>query len=202
MCDYKVKYTKKACSVFSIVLLPILLFATCNPIEEHTGQIPDTFGPELRESLSDEFKSQLLTHILDPWYPVSVDEEFGGFNTRFDYQWNADKQQPRMIVSQSRLIWTASVATEFVDDDERLLSAAEHGFHYLKNVMWDPEYGGFYNQVSRDGSVVQDQEGRAIKQAYGNAFAIYGLAAYAKATGDQDALELAVDTFQWLETHS
>lgn len=202
MSNCKVKFTKKAGSVFSVVLLPFLFFAGCNPTDEHTDQIPGTLDPELRESLSEEFKSQLLNHILDPWYPASVDEEVGGYNTRFDYQWNPDDQQPRMIVSQARLIWTASVASEFVDDSDRLLSAAEHGFHYLKNVMWDPEYGGFFNQVSRDGSVLNNSDGRTIKQAYGHAFAIYGLAAYAKATDNQEALELAVDTFQWLETHS
>lgn len=202
MFHYRVKFTIKAGAVFTVLLLPFLFFAACNSTDEHTGQIPDTLDPEMRESISEEFKTQLSNHILDPWYPASVDEEAGGFNTRFDYQWNPDDQQPRMIVSQARLIWTASVATEFVDDNDRLLSAAEHGFQYLKNVMWDPEYGGFFNQVSRDGIPMKNTDERIIKQAYGHAFAIYGLAAFAKATGNQDALELAIDTFQWLETHS
>ncbi len=201
MTNNKLRYPKKACSIITVILLTFL-FAACNPTDEHTGQLSGALDPELRESLSVEFQSHLLNHILDPWYPASVDEEHGGFNTRFDYRWNPDAHQPRMIVSQSRLIWTASVASEFVDDTDRLLSAAEHGFHYLKNVMWDHEYGGFYNQVNGDGSVTQNSDGRAIKQAYGNAFAIYGLAAFVMATGNQDALELAIDTFQWLETHS
>ncbi|WP_158551417.1 AGE family epimerase/isomerase [Rhodohalobacter sp. SW132] len=190
--------------ILIVILLPVLIFAACNASDEHAGNPAGTLDPELRKSLSGEFKSHLMNHILNPWYPASVDEESGGFNTRFNYQWNADDQQPRMIVSQSRLIWTASIAAEFVDDKEtdRLLKAAEHGFHYLKEVMWDQEYGGFYNQVSREDSVVQNLNDRTIKEAYGNAFAIYGLAAYVKATGNQDALELAVDTFQWLETHS
>ena len=202
MSNNKIRYPKKAGSFFTLLLLPFLFFIACNPADEHTGQLAGTLDPELRESLSAEFQSHLLNHILDPWYPASVDDEHGGYNTRFDYRWNPDDHQPRMIVSQARLIWTASVASEFVDDTDRLLSAAEHGFHYLKNVMWDHEYGGFYNQVSREGSVTQNSDGRAIKQAYGNAFAIYGLAAFVMATGNQDALELAIDTFQWLESHS
>lgn len=202
MSSNKIRYPKKAGSIFTVVLLPFLFFAACNSADQHTGQLAGTLDPDLQESLSAEFQSHLLNHIIEPWYPASVDEEHGGFNTRFDYRWNPDDHQPRMIVSQSRLIWTASVASEFVDDTERLLSAAEHGFHYLKNVMWDHEYGGFYNQVNRDGSVTQNGVGRGIKQAYGNAFAIYGLAAFVMATGNQDALELAIDAFHWLETHS
>jgi mannobiose 2-epimerase len=41
-----------------------------------------------------------------------------------------------------------------------------------------------------------------IKEAYGNSFAIYGLAAYYHASGDTGALNLAKATFQWLEKHS
>ena len=40
------------------------------------------------------------------------------------------------------------------------------------------------------------------KNAYGNAFAIYALAAYYKASGDTSALNLAKKSFLWLEKHS
>ena len=42
-------------------------------------------------------------------------------------------------------------------------------------------------------------QGSADLQAYGNAFAIYGLAAAHAATGDAEALALAQRTFRWLE---
>ena len=73
--------------------------------------------------------------------------------------------------------------------------------NFLKNVMWDKKHGGFYNLVDRKGNVIKEN-GKIIKQAYGNAFAIYGLAAYYKAFGDTAALNLAVETFNWLEDHS
>lgn len=144
----------------------------------------------------------LQKHILDPWYPASVDEQFGGYITQFDYQWEPKQNQPKMAVTQSRLIWTASVASAFFPDDERLLTSAEHGVSFLRDKMWDQEYGGFFTLVNREGDVLPENDGQIIKQAYANAFAIYGLAAYSNATGDSTALQLAIDTFHWLEDHS
>jgi mannobiose 2-epimerase len=66
--------------------------------------------------------------------------------------------------------------------------------------MWDKEYGGFYNLVDRQGSV--KAPGKATKEAYGNAFGIYALAAYYKASKDTGALNLAKRAFLWLENHS
>ena len=44
--------------------------------------------------------------------------------------------------------------------------------------------------------------GRIIKRAYGNAFAVYSLAAHYRASGDTASLALAQKTFSWLEAHS
>lgn len=41
-----------------------------------------------------------------------------------------------------------------------------------------------------------------MKDAYGNAFAIYGLSAYARQTNDTSALALAKKAFLWLDKHS
>ena len=58
-------------------------------------------------------------------------------------------------------------------------------------------YGGFYNLVARDGTVKS-----TIKEAYGNAFAIYGLSAYYECSNDTAALNLAKEAFIWMEKHS
>ncbi len=181
------------------------LYDSDEPLYENPGTFAlSEYNPE---DISSEFKRHLQKHILDPWYPASLDHEHGGYFTRFNYRWEQDDHQPKMIVSQSRLLWTASFASDFFEENNPalknlLLSSAEHGFHFLRDVMWDHEYGGFFNQVSKEGTFIQDPDGRSIKQAYGNAFAIYGLAAYVMATGNQEALDLAADAFRWLEEHS
>src|SRR6476620_11638283 len=63
--------------------------------------------------------------------------------------------------------------------------------------MWDKEYGGFYNLVTRDGTPKS-----IIKDAYGNAFGIYGLSAYYECSHDTAALSFAKTAFMWLEKHS
>ena len=46
--------------------------------------------------------------------------------------------------------------------------------------------------MTRGGRPKPEGDGRLVKQAYGNAFAIYALAAYHDASRDPDALRLAL----------
>ena len=59
--------------------------------------------------------------------------------------------------------------------------------------MWDKEYGGYYTLTDREGRVVSMDGSSNTKIAYGNAFAIYGLAAYFEVTGDSSALEQSIE---------
>lgn len=157
-----------------------------------------------RGALAQEMRSSLQHHLLGLWYPRSVDEEHGGFLSRFSYDWNVLDPQPKMIVTQARHVWTTAQAHRFLGDtDVDYLGAAENGYRFLRDVMWDAEHGGFYALVTREGEV-DEREGRYNrgKTAYGNAFAIYGLAAYYEASGDTAALQLAQRTFQWLDDHA
>jgi cellobiose epimerase len=139
--------------------------------------------------------------ILKKWYPRVVDTAFGGYLSNFDYQWQKKESQEKMIVTQARHVWTASKAAEFYPQNKHYPSVAAHGFRFLKDKMWDATDGGFYNLVKQDGQPILENK-RIIKQAYGNAFAIYALAAYFKLSGDTSVLNLAKQGFYWLEKHS
>lgn len=153
--------------------------------------------------LHDEIRTVLENQILNTWYPRVLDEEHGGYLTDFDFQWTRKGPQQKMIVTQARHVWTSSKAAELYPDNNMYLNIAQHGFAFLKDVLWDDEYGGFYNLVEQNGTVIGDTyEGQALKYAYGNAFGIYGLAAYANVSQDTSALELAKKAFMWLEEHS
>lgn len=142
----------------------------------------------------------IQSEMLNKWYPQCVDSAFGGFITTFTYDFKPTGNQDKFIVTQARHTWTASKASELYRDKKYYIACARHGFRFLRDVMWDSTYGGFYNMVSREGKVKTDE--RAPKEAYGNAFAMYALAAYYKASGDKEALELAKKAFHWLEQHS
>ncbi|MEJ5351852.1 MAG: AGE family epimerase/isomerase [Melioribacteraceae bacterium] len=152
-----------------------------------------------KEKIIHELKSVLQTDI-NKWYPLSIDTIYGGFFSDFDYKWNLKGIQNKFIVTQARHIWTCSKLKEFYNDNY-YLKIAEHGFKFLKDVMWDKKYGGFYDLVTRDGIPIKEKD-KIIKRAYGNAFAIYGLAAYFKASEDTSALKLAIETFKWMDKYS
>jgi cellobiose epimerase len=152
----------------------------------------DIIAIEMQQVLNDEFRL---------WYPLSIDTSFGGFFSDIDYQWKLDGRQNKMIVTQSRHVWSTANAGIFYQKDNTLRNVAGHGVQFLENKMWDKEFGGFFNLVSREGEPLKEV-GEIIKTAYGNAFAIYGLAAYYRASGDTAALKLAQETFWWLEKHS
>jgi mannobiose 2-epimerase len=153
-----------------------------------------------KDTISVEME-HVLDNIFKLWYPLSIDPVDGGYYSDINYKWELEGDQNKMIVTQARHVWSAANAAMFYKKYDYLPAVAEHGFEFLKNVMWDKKYGGFYNLVDRKGNVIKDR-GEIIKNAYGNAFAIYGLAAYFKVSRDTSALKLAEQTFDWLDKHS
>lgn len=133
------------------------------------------------------------------WYPRTVDNEYGGFLSRFTYDWQPEGPQDKFIVTQSRHVWSSSTIA-YMDTSRRDFEQyGKYGYQFLKNIMWDQEYGGFYDMVSREGEVITEEDDRIQKQLYGNAFAIYGLASYYRISGNKEVLELAQKAFYWLE---
>ncbi|MBK8946757.1 MAG: AGE family epimerase/isomerase [Ignavibacteriae bacterium] len=158
---------------------------------------PSIFSQD--EKLSNELFQSLKKNIFETWYPKTIDTLHGGFLTDFNFEWKAEGQQNKMLVSQTRHLWTLSKAAQFFND-EKYLNIAKHGFDFLKNKMWDSKYGGFYFYRDQKGNEIQ-QIGNN-KTTYSNAFAIYCLSAYYKISKDTSALNFAIKTFNWLEKYA
>jgi mannobiose 2-epimerase len=71
---------------------------------------------------------------------------------------------------------------------------ADRAFNYLREFFWDAEYGGYYLSVDATGRPLNTK-----KLTYAQAFALYGLAEYARATGRQEALPLVRDQHNIVE---
>ena len=142
----------------------------------------------------------MRTELLNRWYPQAIDKQYGGFLSTFTYDFKPTGQQDKMIVTQARHTWANAKAAVLYPEVSHYKAGAEHGYEFLRDVMWDKEFGGFYTQVNRQGQPVP--AGGELKTAYGNAFGIYALTAYYVASGDTSALTLAKKTFYWLEKHS
>ena len=156
-----------------------------------------TQSDDLRSRILREMEHSMKAELLDAWYPKAIDREDGGFHSAFTHDFKLTGDGDKMIVSQARHVWTNSKAIPLYPQESVYKTAAEHGFRFLRDVMWDKQQGGFFNLVDKKGNVKGDE-----KTAYGNAFGIYALAAYHMATKDTSALNLAKKAFRWLEEKS
>ena len=181
-------------ALFLGILVILLVAALWGAYSQPPDAVPAT------SSLHQKFETATID-LLNTWYPRVVDEQDGGYLSDFDADWNADGEQRKMIVTQARHVWTASQAAMRYPDNAMFLEVARHGYEFLRDFMWDPDYGGFYTMVTKYGMPIIDA-GNRLKTAYGNAFGIYGLAAYAAASGDKEALNFAREAFVWLDDHS
>jgi len=154
-------------------------------------------SPAVRTRIAKEMEYSLVNELLKPWYPRSIDSINGGFTSAYNFDFTEAKNQDKMIVTQSRHVWTNSKAAERYPQVSYYKSGARHGFLFLDDKMWDAVNGGFYSLTDRQGNVKSQ-----IKEAYGNAFGIYALAAYYHSSGDTAALALAKEAFYWLDKHA
>lgn len=104
-----------------------------------------------RLALADVIENSIQTELLNVWYPRAVDSVHGGFLSTFTYDWKPTGSQDKMIVTQARHIWSNSKASKLYPDNPVFKKSANHGFLFLRDVMWDKTYGGFYNLVDRPG---------------------------------------------------
>lgn len=181
---------------FLSVLLLSGLFACAPASQEEAREAQPAM------SFPEELEFELNDNLLNVWYPKTMDTEMGGFLSNFTYDWQQMDRQEKMIVTQARHVWTLSKAAQLYPQDTFYLHAARHGYHFLKDKMWDQQYGGFYWLVDREGNPLMDHVNDKLKRVYGNAFGIYALAAFYAASNDKEVLEFAQQAFLWMDEHA
>lgn len=144
----------------------------------------------------------LAEQIIERWYPLVIDNEFGGYFTNITYDWKIVGPYDKMIVSQARHVWTLSKVASFLSNKDEYTKAAYNGYKFLKNKMWDNEYGGFFQTRNRKGDYSSLNGWNDEKRTYGNAFGIYALASLYKLTNDEEILSFAKDVFYWIEKNA
>ncbi len=150
---------------------------------------------DLKE-LSRELEKTLHDNILNFWLSRTVDTVNGGFIGRIDGNNNADADSPKGAIMYGRILWTFSAAYR-TSGREEYLEAAERAYDYILKHFIDNEFGGVYWSLTAEGQPLDTK-----KQYYAIAFVIYGLSEYNRATGNKEALELAVRLFHDIEDHS
>jgi mannose/cellobiose epimerase-like protein (N-acyl-D-glucosamine 2-epimerase family) len=149
-----------------------------------------------------DLEKMLYQNIIPFWYPEVIDDIDGGYRLNQDVHGTWKGQTNKCIVTQARTVWFFSklINTELglsskTFPKEKLLKAAYHGYQFLRQRMWDKEYGGFYWQVDSSGKEATQPH----KQLFGQAAALYGLSEYAIATQDAEVKAFTQEIFHLIE---
>lgn len=161
-------------------------------------QAPKTPTVQLQTTMSqaDRCRRLLQTSVIDFYLPHCVDEQFGGYHQELDSNGKFTGQE-KFLTLQARQLWFFStLAVENIQRDAAL-SAARAGYQFIRKYFYDAERGGYVSKVARDGTIIDTR-----KHAYLNAFVIYALVEYYRATNDPKVLEQALELFNDLEKHA
>jgi len=200
-----VRQTRISARVIAVLaLLSFGIVCVNTPVAQEGQPTTASFAKPTRETylkLADEVETMLRKDVLSVWFPRTVDEENGGFYSNFTRDWQPSKSEGKFSVFQGRMTWIAAqVSMRRPDLKEKFLPIVRHGLRFLRDVMWDKEYGGFYWGLDDAGRTTQGfTDG---KHLYGMSFCLYGAAAAYQATRDPSALELAQKAFRWIDEHA
>ena len=150
--------------------------------------------PRLEAALP-ALEKNLRENVIPFWFPRAVDREHGGYTVHYGPNGEPLPGGTKAIVTQARTLWLASrlIRSEFAQPGLR--EAADAGFRFLRDRMWDGEHGGFFWEVDVTGS----KPLRANKHLYGQAFGLYAISEYYLASANPEALALANRLFDLLE---
>ncbi|MBN1934566.1 MAG: AGE family epimerase/isomerase [Anaerolineae bacterium] len=141
-------------------------------------------------------ETELCGNVLPFWLDHAVDRERGGFYGTISNDLVIDRDAPRGALLSSRILWTFSAAYRRYRRSE-YLAMARHACDDLLAHFWDNEHGGLFWEIDAEGNVTKGR-----KQIYGQAFGIYALAEFFAASGEQAALDRAIDLFHLVEQYS
>ena len=139
-----------------------------------------------------EVKYELCSRLIPFWRGLR-DDRNGGYIGFVGFDLKRDPEAERGCILNSRILWFFSETYMYLRDPA-LLNEAEHAYEMLKR-MTDGENGGVFWAINPDGTVSDP-----TKHTYNQAFAIYALSAFYRASGNEEALKLAERLFEIIET--
>lgn len=122
----------------------------------------------------------------------------GSFHGEIAHNGTVNSHSPRGAILASRILWTFSRAiNSHFGATPAYRSIVDRSYQFLKNHFWDSENLGFFWMLDEFHQPVTD-----AKHIYAQAFALYALAEYHAATGNNEALLLAELTYTLIERYA
>ena len=147
-------------------------------------------------TMRQEMQDVLENNILHFWQTKMVDHENGGFYGRIDGHEVLHPEAEKGAILNARILWTFSAAYRVLKKPEYLEMATYAKEYFIEHFL-DKEYGGVYWSVDAKGQPLNTR-----KQFYAIGFALYGFSEYARATGDREALDYALQLYDCIEEHA
>jgi len=136
-------------------------------------------------SLRDHYRHYLFEEYLPFWDRHGIDHELGGFICGLDHDGTRVADGKNMWY-QGRGLWTYSYLYRHFGGEDHLAVARKARDFLLAHGR--DQQGNWVTGLDREGRVVSP----ATQRGYAGLFVAEGLQAYARATGDEEALEIAI----------
>jgi len=169
--------------------LLLLIFCLLQPA------MPQQKYPHELHSRAVEYKKLVIEKYMPYWYYTAIDKVNGGYILADDLKGRKPAKE-KQLVTQSRMIWGFSHAylKGLTKEGADYLAAAENGYKFLIEHFLDKENGGYFWTTDLTGNVINSN-----KILYGEAFVIYALVEYYRASHSHEALNRAIDLFNVIQ---
>jgi N-acylglucosamine 2-epimerase len=131
-------------------------------------------------TLKDFYSNQLLNDTIPFWFPRSYDREYGGFLLMRDADGSLIDDDKAVWI-QGRATWLLSTLYNTVEKKQEWLDGARLGYEFLTRYCFDTD-GQMFFHVARDGKPL-----RKRRYFFSETFYVIAAAAYARASGDEQA---------------
>ena len=141
------------------------------------------------------YREGLLNDTIPFWLKHGLDHEHGGIMTCLDRDGTVIDTDKNMW-QQGRFAWTMANLYNTVEQRPEWLAAAKSSIDFLLEHGFDKNDGRMFFHVTREGRPI-----RKRRYAFAESFAAIGLAAYAKATGEMQYQERAIECYREFVHH-
>lgn len=175
-----------------ILRVAVALAALGGAVVPRAAEVPEA---ELR-ALAQSAEREVRGNILPFWMKHAPNPANGAFYGYVDAKLRPDPSKPRGSLLTARILWTFSAAyRRFGEAAYREM--ADRAYWDLEKNFRDREHGGYFWLINPDGRPKDPR-----KQVYGQAFAIYALSEYHRATGNTEAREAAIALYRLVDQHT
>jgi len=139
-------------------------------------------------TLANQYRDELVEHIIPFWERCSIDKSEGGYFTCLDRQGNVFDTD-KFVWLQARQVWTFSMLYNRYRKNAKWLDVAASGAEFLMRHGTDADGNWYFALTQRGDPLVQPYN------IFSDCFAAMALSQYALAAGDMKAKQIAQRTY-------